>query len=291
MKRIVWLMLLTSFASAQTRVFLEAAAGNKTVPGVDHVVPLSDAAGHDQFMELAKTFLQRCPEVIPTVYKDKADFVVSMNWSSRTRFFGGGKIFHKPDQIIVVNKEGDIIFSGVARSVGGDTEGACKAIMHGRPAQPRALSPRVPEPVTVDGNQPRSAALVSSKPPPSSNTSTPNPGVNAQAPTVEGDRPATAPAKINVVETFLGASSDEKNGERHDGVRIDGVTLGGPADHAGLRAGDYILSIDNHYLFTVDDLDSEVRSHKLGTRVAVRYRRYSAIDETFLIIGGDASTR
>jgi S1-C subfamily serine protease len=61
------------------------------------------------------------------------------------------------------------------------------------------------------------------------------------------------------LETFLGVSSDEKKGERHDGVQIDGVTLGGPADHAGLRTGDYILSIDNHYVFTVAELDSDVR--------------------------------
>lgn len=81
------------------------------------------------------------------------------------------------------------------------------------------------------GSQPRSAALASSEPPPSSPTSTHNPGVNAQAPAVEEERPGTAPAK-NSVMNFLGASSDEKNGERHDGVRIVGVSFGGPADHA-----------------------------------------------------------
>jgi PEGA domain/PDZ domain len=116
------------------------------------------------------------------------------------------------------------------------------------------------------------------------------PRVNGQALKVEEARSGTAPAKNNVVD-FLGASSDEKKGERHDGVRIDGITLGGPADNAGLKLGDYILAIDNHYLFTVEELDSEVSSHKLGTRVAVRYRRYSTIDETFLIIGGVASTK
>jgi S1-C subfamily serine protease len=93
------------------------------------------------------------------------------------------------------------------------------------------------------------------------------------------------------MEAFLGVSSDQKKGERHDGVRIDGITLGGPAENAGLKLGDYILAIDNHYLFTVEELDSEVRSHKLGARVAVRYRRSSTIDETFLIIGGNASTK
>jgi putative serine protease PepD len=101
----------------------------------------------------------------------------------------------------------------------------------------------------------------------------------------------TAVAKKTVMESFLGVSSDEKKGERRDGVRIDGIALGGPADNAGLRLGDYILSIDNHYLFTVEELESEVRSHKLGSKVTVRYRRYSAIDEASVIIGGDTSTR
>ncbi len=136
MKRMLFVVLsLTLLAPAQTRVFLEAGAGYTTVSGVDHSFPRPDSAGHNQFMELAKTFLQRCPEVVPTVDKDKADFTVTMNWSSRTMIFVGGKLLHKPDQILVTNKEGDIIFSGVARSVGGNTEDACKAIMHSQAQQ------------------------------------------------------------------------------------------------------------------------------------------------------------
>jgi hypothetical protein len=136
MKTVLFAVLsLTILVSAQTRVFLEAGAGYKTVPGVDHAFPRADSAGHNQFMELAKTFLQRCSEVTPTINKDKADFVVTMNWAPATRFFIGGKLIHKPDQILVTNKEGDIIFSGVARTVGGNTEDACKAIMHSRPQQ------------------------------------------------------------------------------------------------------------------------------------------------------------
>jgi hypothetical protein len=85
MKLIVLFVVLTALASAQTRVFLEAGAGYKIVPGVDHPVARSDSAGHNQFMELAKTFLERCSEVTPTINKDKADFVVTMNWAPATR--------------------------------------------------------------------------------------------------------------------------------------------------------------------------------------------------------------
>lgn len=79
-------------------------------------------------MELAKTFLSRCPSVRPTTNKEKAEFDVQLNWTERTRFFFAGKIIHKPDQILVQNRDGDIIYSGVARSVGGDVEAACRAI-------------------------------------------------------------------------------------------------------------------------------------------------------------------
>lgn len=137
----------------------------------------------------------------------------------------------------------------------------------------------------------KSAALISHEPPPSPTTTHDDPGVNAQAPKAEEVPSTAAPAKNNAMEAFLGLSSDEKKGERHDGVRIDGITPGGPADAAGLRLGDYILAIDNHYFFSVEELDSEVRSHKPGARVAVRYRRYSTIDEAFLIIGSGASTK
>jgi hypothetical protein len=85
MKTMLFAILsLTVLASAQTRVFLEAGAGYKTVSGVDHAFPRADSAGHNQFMELAKTFLQRCSEVTPTINKDKADFVVTMNWAPAT---------------------------------------------------------------------------------------------------------------------------------------------------------------------------------------------------------------
>jgi len=71
--------------------------------------------------------------VIPTVNKANSDFDVQLNWTPRTRLFFGGKIIHKPDQILVTNRDGDIIYSGIARSVGGDVEGACKAIHRAEP--------------------------------------------------------------------------------------------------------------------------------------------------------------
>jgi hypothetical protein len=83
----------------------------------------------------------------------------------------------------------------------------------------------------------------------------------------------------------IGASSDENPTVRHDGVTLSRVRSGSPADQVGLRIGDVILAIDNHYLFTAQELNDEVSRHKPGTKIAVRYRRYSTIYGTSLVVG------
>jgi len=261
-KPILLVVLLTSFASAQTRVFLEAGAGYTTVSGVDHAFPRADSAGHNQFMELAKTFLQRCPELTPTVDKEKADFLVTMNWAPKTRFFLGGKLIHKPDQILVTNKEGDIIFSGVSRSVGGNTEDACKAIMrsisqqalanHAEHAKEAALKP-----IPVDA-----AGSAHITPPEAGVTST----IGDPAPPAHLSEGMAAEARIGI--SFTGNPT-----AKHDGVEIAGVQPGGPADKIDLKTGDVIISIDGHYLYTFDDLRTELLRHERGARLAIRYRR------------------
>jgi hypothetical protein len=277
MKLIVLFVLLTALASAQTRVFLEAGAGYKTVPGVDHPVPRTDSAGHNQFMELAKTFLERCPDAIPTIDKDKADFVVTMNWAPATRFFIGGKLIHKPDQILVTNKEGDIIFSGVARTVGGNTEDACKAIMRRLP--PQALTKRAepdqktasePSPVEASGDAHTpaevGATLSIRDPVPPSNSS-------------EGK---AGEARIGV--WFAGNPT-----AKHNGLEISGVQHNGPADNIDIKPGDVIISIDGHYLYTVDELRAELLRHEDGARLAIRYRHDRLTYDNYLSLSPESS--
>ena len=83
---------------------------------------------------------------------------------------------------------------------------------------------------------------------------------------------------------FLGAASEENPRVRHDGVTLSVVDPGGPADQAGIRAGDVILAVDDHYLYTAEELLAEVRNHQPGSRVHVRYRRHSAINEAYVIL-------
>ena len=86
-------------------------------------------------------------------------------------------------------------------------------------------------------------------------------------------------------DATIGASTDENPKVRHDGITLTRVTPEGPADRAGIRAGDVILAVDDHYLFTAEELDAEIKHHKPGTQVAVRYRRYSTMYEAYLVVG------
>jgi hypothetical protein len=86
-------------------------------------------------------------------------------------------------------------------------------------------------------------------------------------------------------DATIGASTDGNPKVRHDGITLARITPDGPAEQAGIRVGDVILAVDDHYLFTAGELDTEIKHHKPGTRVAVRYRRYSTIYQTDLAVG------
>src|SRR6266852_4112869 len=79
------------------------------------------------------------------------------------------------------------------------------------------------------------------------------------------------------VQSSIGVFSDGNPDVRHDGVTLTALTAGGPADQAGIKAGDVILSINDHYLFTVTGLKEEISQLQPGTKITVRYRRYSTI--------------
>jgi S1-C subfamily serine protease len=68
-------------------------------------------------------------------------------------------------------------------------------------------------------------------------------------------------------------------------VTLTAVTVGGSADQAGIRAGDVILAINDHYLFTIGELRDEINRHEPGTKISVRYRRYSTIYDVTLAVG------
>jgi len=56
-----------------------------------------------------------------------------------------------------------------------------------------------------------------------------------------------------------------------DGVQISGVESGGPAESAGLAAGDTITAVDGHSVGTTDDIASALDTHQPGDQVAVTW--------------------
>jgi membrane-associated protease RseP (regulator of RpoE activity) len=85
-------------------------------------------------------------------------------------------------------------------------------------------------------------------------------------------------------ESSIGAFTDGNPDVRHDGITLTALTPGGPAEQAGLKAGDVILAIDNHYLFTIRELQQDIARQAPGTKISIRYRRYATIYEASLIV-------
>lgn len=83
----------------------------------------------------------------------------------------------------------------------------------------------------------------------------------------------------------LGAFSDEHPKNRGDGVKVTGFAPHSAAAKAGIEIGDYIVALAGTYVFTIDDLTTELCKHKPGAQVSLRYRRNAALDETTVVLG------
>lgn len=85
----------------------------------------------------------------------------------------------------------------------------------------------------------------------------------------------------------LGVSLDP--GYEGDGARIaagpGAVTGDGPADRAGLRAGDVITRADGKPLASSEELIVRIRAHRPGERLRLTYRRGGETHETRLTLG------
>jgi len=79
-------------------------------------------------------------------------------------------------------------------------------------------------------------------------------------------------AVITSLEDYLKNEPNLKL-ELEKGVYVVSVTVGGPADRAGLEAGDVILAINDVDVTTADQLISEIQLYKVGDRVTLRVAR------------------
>jgi putative serine protease PepD len=73
--------------------------------------------------------------------------------------------------------------------------------------------------------------------------------------------------------TVMGATPDGTYRSPNGGVRINAVASGGPAEQAGLRAGDVIMKVEDDPIEEAGDLVALVRKYAPGSVVAVEYVR------------------
>jgi putative serine protease PepD len=76
--------------------------------------------------------------------------------------------------------------------------------------------------------------------------------------------------------TVIGAQLDRVGTTAGGGVRLAAVVDDGPADQAGLRAGDVLIRFEGRQLIEPTDLIALVRKHAPGAVVTVDYRRGGA---------------
>jgi S1-C subfamily serine protease len=66
-------------------------------------------------------------------------------------------------------------------------------------------------------------------------------------------------------------------GGRSTGLRVASVVAGGPADRAGLRTGDLLLTADGHEVATAQDLQRLMFAEAIGRRLAITVMRNGAL--------------
>src|SRR5438067_2037005 len=79
-----------------------------------------------QTAEIIKTFGERCPNVIVTSIKERADYLVILDHE------GGKSVILKDNKYALFTKDGDAIKSGATRSLGNSVKDMCKALVADR---------------------------------------------------------------------------------------------------------------------------------------------------------------
>jgi hypothetical protein len=273
---------------------------------------------HDESMELAKDFANNCTGAQVTVNPNAADYVTSLNRESKAK----KGVFSKNNQLQVTNRAGDVLLSSAVRSVATAAKDACNLILsdfaaHGHP---RPIASRVvpnletPQPgyaapnaalrtVEADRTLPVPASAITPSVPVQAETavyakveSDLNVGNSGDGIVIEERRPlgmqpvtpgpsqATTIPEDNQDEGSMGAWSEDKPGIRRDGVRISRVIPGGPADQVGIQQGDFVLAIDDYYVFTPEELSARLALYRAGQRVRIRFRHNSTISDVGIVM-------
>ncbi|QQS45748.1 MAG: hypothetical protein IPM66_17700 [Acidobacteriota bacterium] len=83
---------------------------------------LGQGGARPQTAEIIKTFSKRCPGVIITSDRERADFTVLLE------HHGGKGSIRRDNKFVVYDRNGDVIKSGSTRMLGNAVKDACRAI-------------------------------------------------------------------------------------------------------------------------------------------------------------------
>ncbi len=110
------------------RVYIEQSR-SWAVGGWSPLIGLLATGGGDrpQTAEIMHTFTKRCPDVIPTLERAKANYVLLLEHE------GGKSVFRRDNKYAVFTASGDLVKSGSTRMLGNAVGEACMAIT-GKPA-------------------------------------------------------------------------------------------------------------------------------------------------------------
>ena len=92
-----------------------------------------------------------------------------------------------------------------------------------------------------------------------------------------------APAIDKAGPGFLGVQV--RVGPNGNGIEIVAVISGGPAEKAGLKAGDLITQLDGEAVGAVPDFVKSIGSHKAGDKVKLQFLRDGKSDEMTVTLG------
>ena len=130
---LLFVLPVVTYAQEKPRVFIpesqswsstEGGAGLAVLPGGMILAGNRTGRGgaRPQTAEITKTFNERCPRVVVTMNKEKADYVLILEHE------GGKSSLRRDNKFALFDKDGDTIRSGSTRSLGNAVKAACEAL-------------------------------------------------------------------------------------------------------------------------------------------------------------------
>src|ERR1035438_5659031 len=258
-----------SAPTVKPRVFLQAASkGN------------NQNAARDQAMEMSKDLEHDCAGVRVTITQQNADYTVLLNHIEVGLFIRDNQfqLADRNGDLLTRTKEGGSIRNGMKKVCARILEDwANSPPPQAFPAtadhEPSEGTTETPAPLPVPQRAaaiPTTQLAVSSKPDVALSTLP----LDAGDPTV---RVTPTPQGLSFKNATIGAFFEGNPEVRRNGITVIAITPGGPAEQAGMKAGDLVTAINDRYLYTIHDLTQEItrsEERRVGKECRSRWSPY-----------------